>query len=367
MATPPAPGTRSTLAETLRDSLLELVSIPSPSGSERALADRLERRLGQLPGTRLLRVENNLLLRFDGTHGKPRVLLCGHLDTVPAQGDAGPRIDGDRVHGTGASDLKAGLAVLLHLAETLVIERCTLDPVLAFYSNEEVEYDRSGLIELDRAGPWLREAELAICVEPTFNRVEVGCLGTLHAEIELCGTAAHSARPWLGHNAIHAAAPILHRIGQTPERTIETPGWPDVVFHEVAGVTRIEGGGARNIVPDRCLLNLNFRFGPDRTSQDACSWARDLVGSAGRVRFHDVAPSGKVALDNPLCKRLLDQVGSPPAATQAWTDVGRFSEWGIDAVSFGPGLPEQAHREGEYASVAAMVKSYHDHRCFLES
>jgi succinyl-diaminopimelate desuccinylase len=194
-------------------------------------------------------------------------------------------------------------------------------------------------------------------VEPTANYVELGCLGTLHAEVTVRGQSAHSARPWLGRNAIHRAVPLLARVANHPERRVSFAGHRGLEYREVMSVTKVEGGRARNMVPDRVMFNVNFRFGPDRSVEEAERTVLEMVGPDASVEFTDAAPSGRVPEHNPICDRLLALTGGRRRAKQAWTDVGRFSAWGIDAVSFGPGLPELAHRQDEHASVDAMVES----------
>jgi len=352
-----ASPTKTTLADRLRDGLVELVNIPSGSGKEKRLADFIEQALRRHPGFEVHRIGDNLVARPEKTRGLPLVLLTGHLDTVPAQDNLPARVDGDRVFGLGSSDLKSGLSVYLKLIESLDLRVAPYDPVFVFYTCEEVAYHQSGLIEVEAACPWIREAAFAICVEPTSNAVELGCLGTLHARVTVHGKAAHSARPWLGKNAVHAALPLLNHIAAVPERRYEVPGRGDLVYREVINVTTIEGGVARNTLPPCVTFNVNFRFAPDRSGKDACRFVGELVGNQGEVEFTDVSGAGAVPRDHPICERLV-RIAGITRAKQAWTDVGRFTEWHIPAVSFGPGLPEMAHQKDEYASIESMVKSF---------
>ncbi len=347
------------IGEALARRLLELASIRSVSRQERELCDRLERELRAKPGRELLRVGDNLVVTLPALKGKPRLLLCGHLDTVPENRNFPPRREGDLVHGLGTSDLKSGLAVLLDLIEelsTLATARLGCDPAFVFYAREEIAFSESGLLEVERAWPELRRATLAVCVEPTANAVELGCNGTLHAEVTVRGKAAHAARPWLGKNAIHSALPLLEKIASRPERRWSPPGRPELDYREVMSVTGIQGGKARNVVPDGCSFNVNFRFAPDRSEESARAEITLLVGDGGEVVFKDVAPSGRVASGNALCDRLI-ALAAGVRAKQAWTDVGRFSSWGVDAVNCGPGLPELAHQQAEHASITKMVES----------
>jgi succinyl-diaminopimelate desuccinylase len=209
-----------------------------------------------------------------------------------------------------------------------------------------------------------RDAKFAVCVEPTSNAVELGCLGTMHAELTVRGKAAHAARPWLGVNAIHAALPLLQKVTARGERRWSPPGRPDIEYREVMSVTGMRGGKAKNVVPDECVMNLNFRFAPDRTAEGARAEVRALADGIAEVAFKDLAPAGRVASGNPWCDRLVALSGVA-RAKQAWTDVGRFTEMGLDAVSCGPGAPELAHQQAEHASIAKMVSSLHLFRAFI--
>ena len=336
--------------------LVELINIPSVSHQEHRLADWVE---AQLLGSRrgdVVRAGDEVAFRFPALTGKPKVIFCGHLDTVPANDNQTARVEGDRVYGLGSTDLKAGLAVFLDLIETLDPAVLQVDPVFLFYTREEVAYDQSGLLVVERELPdVLNDTRFAICVEPTENAIELGCLGNLHAEVTVHGRASHSARPWFGENAIHAVAPLIERVAAVPERSV-TFG-EHVVYREVIGATTIAGGGARNVIPDTVRVNVNFRFAPDRSGDEAVAWIGELIGDAGTVEITDLSPAGRVASDNPLCRTLVSAAGGAVRAKQAWTDVGRFTAWGIDAVSCGPGIPAQAHQKAEYATISAMTQS----------
>lgn len=357
--------TLDTNSEELAQRLLQIAAIPSVSRDERALCDFLEARLRATPGRDLLRTGDNLIVTLPALAGKPIVVLCGHLDTVPVNGNLPPRREGDLIHGLGTSDLKSGLAVLWKLLDEISAElardpaaaaRFAFAPAFVLYAREEIAFAESGLIEVARDWPDLARAAFAICVEPTSNAVELGCLGTLHAELTVHGKAAHAARPWLGKNAIHAALPLLQKVAQRPERRWSPPGRPDVEYREVMSITGIRGGKAKNVVPDECVMNLNYRFAPDRTADDARAQVIALAEGQAEVAFKDLAPAGRVAAGNAWCDRLVALAGVV-RAKQAWTDVGRFTAMGIDAVSFGPGAPELAHQQTEHASIANMVES----------
>lgn len=363
------------LGEELATRLLALAAIPSISRNEKALCDWLEARLRALPAVAVQRTGDSLIATLPALASKPRVVFCGHLDTVPENGNLPPRRDGDLIHGLGTSDLKSGLAVLWKLLEEMAADGAgasalhraapaiACDPAFVFYAREEIAFAESGLIEVARDWPGLAAAQFAICVEPTSNAVELGCLGTLHAELTVRGKAAHAARPWLGTNAIHAALPLLQKVAGRGERRWSPPGRADIEYREVMSITGIRGGKAKNVVPDECVMNLNFRFAPDRTPEGARAEVSALAAGSAEVAFKDLAPAGRVAEGNPWCDRLV-QLAGLARAKQAWTDVGRFTAMGLDAVSCGPGAPELAHQQAEHASIRKMVESLHLFRAF---
>jgi succinyl-diaminopimelate desuccinylase len=362
----------SAAAEDLATRLLELVAIKSVSREEQSLCNYVETKLRAAPGCDVVRVGDNLIATLPALAGRPRVVLCGHLDTVPENGNLPPRREGDRILGLGATDLKSGLAVIWRLLDEVsgivaagpsrALDLIDCDPAFVFYAREEIAFSQSGLLEVESAWPALRTAQFAVCVEPTSNAVELGCNGTLHAELTVLGKAAHAARPWLGSNAIHSALPLLAEVAARGERCWSPPGRTECVYREVMSVTGIAGGKARNVVPDRCTFNLNFRFAPDRTSEEARAEVHKLFEKAvqagvAELVFKDVGPSGRVPAGNRWCDRLVGLAKGAVRAKQAWTDVGRFSEWNVDAVSCGPGIPEVAHQKEEWASVAMMADS----------
>ncbi len=360
-----APIPIATDVSALRDLLVQLVAIPSVSRQEGPLAEFVQTRLQNIAGMLVQRVGDNVVARFPRLDGRDRILLCGHLDTVPsAAGNDTPRVEGNRVYGVGASDLKAGLAVFLELLARVDFQSCTVDPWFVFYAREEIGYSESGLLEVVDAFPGLRDSSFAVCVEPTANAVEIGCVGTLHAEVTVRGKAAHSARPWLGDNAIHRCLPLLEKVAQFPVREYAPEDDKELVFREVLSATKIHGGVAGNVIPDEVRVFLNFRFAPDRTSDDAVGLIRAFVSDFGDVDFLDLAPAGAIALDNRHCQRLI-ALAPGYRAKQAWTDVGRFREWGVPAVSCGPGLPEMAHQAGEYANLSDLVTGYQQLHRFL--
>lgn len=343
------------LEQRLAAQTLELCRIPSVIGEERGLCDHLEARLAERFPSALRRVGNSLVA---GTADDPRptLALLGHLDTVAGHaGDPPPGIDGDRVVGLGASDMKGGLAVMLALAEDLDRARLPVNLVLVLYDREEGPYEDNGLGRVLASLPELRRTALALCLEPTDNEIQVGCVGGLHAAVTFRGKSAHSARPWQGENAIHKAGPFLAMLGTLPRRRVDVDGFE---YFEVVSATLATGGRARNVVPDTMQLNVNYRFAPGRSLDQAESELLALVGGAAEVAIVDRSPSGRVCARNPHLRRLREVTSAKATSKQAWTDVARLSLHGIDAVNFGPGLTSQAHQAGELIPCSNLADGY---------
>jgi succinyl-diaminopimelate desuccinylase len=343
---------------------LELLAVSSETGREQALADHVERWALAQPLHEVVRAGCNLALQpRPWRPATPRVLLLGHLDTVPAAGGNPVRVEGDRIHGLGASDMKCADALILHLVAQAARRDPAVDLAAVLYAREEGPYADSGLPEIVEATePLFRQVDLAVALEPTDNAFELGCLGTLHARVRFRGRRAHSARPWEGRNAIHMAGPLLAALESLEPRDCEADG---LLFREVCSATMVSFEGARNVVPGAFEVNLNFRFAPDRTRPEALAWVAELVrGAVGEapieagdvtIAITDFCPSGRVCTDNPLFGGL--RACAPDAAIrakQAWTDVGRLSEMGVDAINFGPGSGAEAHQAGESCSRAQL-------------
>jgi succinyl-diaminopimelate desuccinylase len=321
-----------------------LVDIPSVSGEESALAGAVEAALReQAPHLEVLRDGNAVLARTTGDRAT-RVLLAGHLDTVPIADNLPSRRDGDVLYGCGTSDMKAGDAMIAHLAATLPDPAHELTVV--FYDCEEIEAARNGLGRIERGLPdWLR-ADLAILAEPTDGAVEAGCQGTLRAVIRTEGHRAHSARSWLGRNAIHAAAEVLDRLNAYQARQVDIDG---CVYREGLQAVRIAGGVAGNVVPDACEVTVNFRFAPDRTVAAAAGHVAEVFAGLD-VRITDTAAGALPGLEAPAARRFLAATGARPVAKYGWTDVSRFAALGIPAINFGPGDPNLAHTRDEHVA-----------------
>jgi succinyl-diaminopimelate desuccinylase len=323
-----------------------LVAVPSPSHREEALADAIEQRLrARAPGLSVERVGENVVARTE--HGRERsVVLGGHLDTVPPNGNEAPRLDGGVLHGLGSADMKGGLAVLLRLAEQLAAagSAATHDVTLAFYECEEVAEEHNGLRRLFDERPDLLEGDFAVLLEPTDGAVEAGCQGTLHVRASFDGVRAHSARPWIGRNAIHEAAPALARVVAHVTDTVEVDG---LAYRESLEVVRIDAGVANNVVPDACSFIVNRRFAPAYSIEEATAQVQALLEDADHVEVLNASPAAPPNLGHPLVAEFVDTLGLEVRPKLGWTDVARFAARGVPALNFGPGDPELAHTAGE--------------------
>jgi succinyl-diaminopimelate desuccinylase len=324
------------LAERLAARTLELIDIPSESRDEARLAGHV----AALTGAADLG-DSCLLVR----RGAP-VLLAGHLDTVPAQGNVPGRRDGERVHGLGASDMKGALAVMVELALAGAAFDCL------FFGREELPAVHSALtplLERERL-----DYELVVMMEPTDNELHAGCLGNVNATWTFHGRSGHSARPWHADNAIHHAARGIVELARRPREEHHFDG---LSFYEVASVTQIHGGIAQNVIPDRVDCHVNYRFAPGRSPDSARARLRELC-PGGELTIDSLSPSGPVATANPRAKALVAAGGLFVAPKQAWTPVAEFGQRGLDAVNFGPGEPAQAHARDESVAIAALERSY---------
>jgi succinyl-diaminopimelate desuccinylase len=319
-----------------------LVDVPSVSGQEAVLADAVQAALAaQAPHLRLLRSGNTVLARTD--LGRPqRVLLAGHLDTVPIAGNLPSRRCGNLLYGCGTSDMKSGDAMILHLAAT--VSQPVHDLTVVLYDCEEITEARNGLGRIEREHPEWLVAQLAILGEPTSGVVEAGCQGTLRAVVRTRGRRAHSARSWLGDNAIHAAGEVLARLGRYRPRSVEIDG---CTYREGMQAVGISGGVAGNVVPDACEVEVNFRFAPDRSLPDAEAHVREVLAGV-ELEFTDGAPGALPGLDAPAAQEFLAAIGVTPIAKYGWTDVSRFAALGIPALNYGPGDPNLAHTREEH-------------------
>jgi succinyl-diaminopimelate desuccinylase len=326
-----------------------LVDVSSVSGDELLLADAVESALSRLPHLTLHRTGNTIVARTELGRAE-RVVLAGHLDTVPHAGNFPSSFNEGRtgLSGVGSSDMKSGVAVQLRLARSLT--EPSRDVTYVFYECEEVNAERNGLYLLSRSAPELIQGDFAVLLEGTNAGIEGGCQGTLRAAVTTTGKRAHTARSWMGSNAIHSAGEILDVLRAWTPRQPVVDG---IEYHEGLNAVAISGGVAGNVVPDECVVTVNYRFAPDLSGAEAEAYVRDLFGG-WEVEILDLAPGARPGLTAPVAASFVSAVGGTPRAKLGWTDVARFAELGIPAVNYGPGDPSIAHTPGEYVEVARI-------------
>jgi len=342
------PGVKLDLSLPVGELTAQLVDIESVSGSEGPLADAIDAALRECDHLTVKRDGNAVVARTD--LGRPqRVALAGHIDTVPIAGNVPSRLDEGLLYGCGSCDMKSGVAIQLKLAAEVTAS--AVDVTYVFYDCEEVESERNGLLRLSRNSPASLAADFAILLEPTDGVVEGGCQGTLRAEVRAIGERAHSARAWMGRNAIHDAAGILDVLRAYQAREPIVDGLP---FREGLNAVGISGGVAGNVIPDECVVTVNYRFAPDRSTEQAAEHVRDLF-SGWQVLITDVAGGARPGLNSPAATSFAAAVGGTARAKLGWTDVARSSELGVPAVNYGPGDPMLAHSRAERVALSAIA------------
>ncbi len=333
-----------------------LVNVASVSHQERDLVDLLETDLRRCDHLRLTRIGDNLVAQTQLGH-KRRLVLAGHTDTVPANGNATARIVGERMYGLGTSDMKGGLASMLELASTVV--EPAVDVTYVFYAREEVSSKHSGLREIFAKQPDLLQGDIALLGEPTCGAIEAGCQGSLRFEVVLAGERAHTARPWMGCNAIHRLQHVLAIVADFEPRRPLIEGCE---YRESLEAVHVEGGVAGNVVPDKASLRVNYRFAPDRDCETAVAFVRELLAPAlsegDIVEMVDCSPAAQPGLANPLLMALIERNGLVIRAKLGWTDVAFFSQIGVPASNFGPGDPTLAHTKDEYLERASLMSTH---------
>jgi succinyl-diaminopimelate desuccinylase len=340
----------------LRDTLLALTRIPSPIGEESELCDHVEERLSSSLGSdAITRFHDSLIVHAARKDGAPRIALVGHLDTVRTDHDGPPRIEGGRLYGAGAADMKSGLAVMIELVERLDLKALPCDLTLIFYEREEGPFEENRLGPILDTHPDLHELDLAICLEPSDNQMQLGAMGSVHATLTFQGRTAHSARPWQGENALFKAAAFIQQLERREPHDVEIDGY---VFREVLTPTLIEGGHARNVVPGQAELNVNYRFAPGRTPEEAFSELRELAGDQCKIQATDLSPAGHPHASNLYVQHLMTCGVNGVRSKQAWTDVARFDSIGVAGVNLGPGTAAQAHQPNEYTELDLVVEGY---------
>ena len=336
-------------AEDLLGLTAALIAVPSVSLSEGPLADAVEERVRRIPGLDVERVGLTVVAR---THlaRERRIVMAGHLDTVPANNNTVPRIDGDVLHGLGAADMKSGVAVLLRLAEGVAADS-RFDCTFVFYEAEEIADEHNGLRKLFAQRPELVAGDFAVLLEPTDLWMEAGCQGSIRLEATFHGRRAHTARPWQGDNAIDRAVPTLQRLAGHQPEPVEVDG---LTFRQALSVVEVRGGVAGNVVPDRCTVAVNRRYAPALSLEEAEAEVRSLLDGADEIALTSVSPAAHPNLSHPLVAEFAGLLDLPVRCKLGWTDVARFSAHGVPAVNFGPGDPEVSHTAGEHVTRASV-------------
>jgi len=335
------------------DLAVALCDIPSVSHDEQVLADTVERALQPLSHLTVTRDGNTIVARTDLGRSE-RVVLAGHLDTVPLTDPPNlpvRRVDGMLV-GRGTTDMKGGVAVQLALAAALT--QPSRDITYVFYDCEEIEDQYNGLKRIAKVHPEWLAADFAVLLEPTDGGIEGGCKGTMRFDVSTKGVAAHSARPWNGHNAIHDAQDVLARLAAYEPQTVQVDG---LDYHEALNAVRISGGIAGNVIPDRCTVTVNFRFAPHRSPDEALAHVQSIFPGY-QLEVEDLAAGARPGLDKPAAQSFVAALDLPVVAKEGWTDVARFSELGVPAVNFGPGDPNLAHTDDERCPEAQVSEAY---------
>ncbi|MBN1962964.1 MAG: succinyl-diaminopimelate desuccinylase [Deltaproteobacteria bacterium] len=352
----------STIRNRLINRSLELLRIPSITGDEAAIAKHLykwAKAQKQLSADDITKHGNALVIGHPDTR-RPCIALVGHLDTVPpTPADASPKINGNLIIGRGASDMKGAIAIMQVIVETNNLAMLPFALVLVLYDREEGHCRNNGLQPLLENYEPLSAIDLAICMEPTDNYLQLGCMGAISARITFSGRSAHSARPWQGENAIYKSVPILQKLLEQKPHEVKIAG---LSFYEVMSITMAKGGSSHNTIPANFELNLNYRFAPTTPIQiankNAIQKIKNLIANSATIEILDVAPPGPIPNDNLILNQIQQTINLKIGPKQAWTDVARLSAFGIDAVNLGPGAQAQAHQAGESVSIDALVKSY---------
>jgi succinyl-diaminopimelate desuccinylase len=338
----------------------QLVNIESVSRNEEAIADAIEAALRPLDHLRVSRLGNTVVARTELERGE-RVVIAGHLDTVPVNHNLPARRDGGLLHGLGTCDMKGGDAVMLRIAAT--VPQPNRDVTFVFYEGEEIEGEFNGLRLLGQSDPAMLTADFAILMEPSNAVVEAGCQGTLRVEVRTVGERAHSARSWKGVNAIHQAGAILDRLNGYDARRPVIDG---LEYHEGLNAVAIHGGVAGNVIPDECVVEVNYRFAPDRSEAEAEGFVREFF-SGFELEVTDSAPGALPGLEVPAAKAFVEAVGGQVNPKFGWTDVSRFSALGVPAVNFGPGDPMYAHKQDEHVPLEHIERCEQQLRDWLEA
>jgi succinyl-diaminopimelate desuccinylase len=337
-----------------------LIAVPSVSLAEEPLVGAVDTRLRRISGLDVERVGNNVVARTNLGRER-RVVMAGHLDTVPANNNSVPRIEGDVLHGLGAADMKSGVAVLLRLAEEVGTES-RFDCTFVFYEAEEIADEHNGLRKLFAERPDLVAGDFAVLLEPTDLWLEAGCQGSIRLAATFVGKRAHTARPWQGINAVDRAVPVLQRLAGLQPEEMEVDG---LRFRQALSVVSVSSGVAGNVVPDRCVVEVNRRYAPALTLEEAEAEVRALLEGADEIALTSVSPAAHPNLSHPLVAEFAGLLDLPVRCKLGWTDVARFSAHGVPAVNFGPGDPEVSHTAGEHVTRVSVEGCYTALSAFL--
>lgn len=345
----------------------QLCNIESVSGNEREIADAIEQLLkDQAPHLKIFRDADTVIARTE-LGRKQRVILAGHIDTVPlnenlpVEDRTDPETGQAMLWGRGTVDMKAGAAV--HLLLALELNEPAVDLTWVWYDHEEVSAELNGLGRAIRNQPELFNGDFAILGEPSNGTIEGGCNGTLSAVVTFTGKRAHSARSWRGVNAIQRSAGALAQLANYTAETVQVDG---LEYYEGLNAVGIQGGVAGNVIPDSCTIDVNYRFAPDKTAREAVTFIEQFFAEADHIKIADIAVGARPGLTSPLARDLVAAIGEPPVAKLGWTDVARFSELGIPAVNFGPGDPSLSHADDERVCVIQIEETYNSLRTWLQ-
>ena len=325
-----------------------LIDISSESHEEKQIADLIEQALRSYSHLSVTRIGNSVIATNHANRGD-RIILAGHLDTVPANGNLPHHVESERIYGLGAADMKGGVAIALQLAATVTDPVC--DVTYIFYESEEVSSEFNGLLKISQTSPEFLEADFAVLMEPSNANIEAGCQGTMRATITTRGERAHSARSWMGKNAIHQAREILEILENYEP---SSPVIDGLTYREGLSAVAISGGIAGNVIPDLCCVTVNYRFAPDKTVDQAIAHVQGIFAGFD-VDITDQAPGALPGLSHPAAQAFLVATGATVAPKFGWTDVARFSAMGTPAVNYGPGDPSVAHSQGEFVNVEELI------------
>ena len=345
----------------LEQRLLDILQIHSPTGDEQKMTVYIHRLLKNNSKILLTQHGLSLIYRSEQSTEKKTLGLFGHTDTIKAEYPE-PEVTDDKIIGLGSSDMKGGVAIMLEILKNFDPKKSKYNLIFTFYDREEGPYDENGLGPVLDHYPFLQNIDLALILEPTDNKLQIGCLGALHALVTFEGKAAHSARPWLGENAIHKAWPLLKKLSELTRKEVVQDG---LTFYEVINATTTTTTNTRNTIPGDFVLNLNYRFAPGKDIEVAKAELLEFIGEGCKVEFVDECPSAPVIVSNPILQSLHKEFDREIEPKQAWTDIARLNLYNIPAANFGPGQAAQAHKKGESIEKQGLAECYQIFQNFI--